>query len=188
MSRWLAGTVLGSLGIALAAFAGPVVAQGERWLQALAIDQPRERRPAPNFALPNPGGKTKKLERYRGDLIILNFWATWCRPCRAEMPALEALWQAYGDQGLTVIGVNVDRGGAGKVRAVAEELGITFPVLLDPDGEVRNRYKVTAFPQTYLIGRDGRFLGKAVGERDWASEAGHRLVRYFLEKGPRSTN
>lgn len=164
------------------ALSGLAMGQTGRWMQALQIEAPKERQPAPAFALPNLAGEKRRLETYKGNLIILNFWATWCQPCRAEMPALEALWREYRDRGLTVIGVNVDRGGAGSVRTMAESLGITFPVLLDPDGKVRNRYRVFAFPQTYLIGRDGKFLGRALGERKWDSEAGHQLIRHLLGK------
>ncbi|WP_176758766.1 TlpA disulfide reductase family protein [Thiohalorhabdus denitrificans] len=174
--------------ILLLAWAGSATGEAERWIQELNIDKPRTRVAAPDFALPGPEGEMRALERYEGDLILLNFWATWCKPCRDEMPALESLWQEYGDRGLTVIGVNVDRGGPDKVRAMAEKLGISFPVLLDPDGEVRNRYNVTAFPQTYLIGRDGRFLGKALGEREWASRAGHELIRHFLKRSGGAKN
>jgi peroxiredoxin len=151
---------------------------------ALEVEQPTERVQAPSFALPNLEGQERRLSRFQGDVVVINFWATWCKPCRDEMPALESLWQAHQEDGLTVIGINVDRQGPRGVRRMAKKMGVSFPVLLDPEGRVRNRYEVQAFPQTYLIARDGKFVGRALGERDWDSEPAHALIEQLLEKSP----
>ncbi|MBI2371121.1 MAG: TlpA family protein disulfide reductase, partial [Deltaproteobacteria bacterium] len=122
---------------------------------------------APNFSLPTPEGRGLRLSDLRGQVVALNFWATWCIPCRTEMPAMERLYRRYQAQGFTVLGVNYQEP-AKRVRAFMQELKLTFPTVIDPLGEVYEAYRIFALPTTYLIGRQGRFEGKIVGYRDWA--------------------
>jgi peroxiredoxin len=124
------------------------------------------------------------LHETRGRVTLVHFWATWCVACRHEMPLVERLWQRYRKDGLTVLGVNVDRGDADAVRAFAREYGMTFPVLLDRDGAARARYGVRALPLTYIIGRDGRIVGRIFGERDWSSPSAGTMIEALLQSEP----
>jgi thiol-disulfide isomerase/thioredoxin len=110
--------------------------------------------PAPDFTLKANGGGNLRLSEHRGEVILLNFWASWCGPCRQEMPLLEQLHQRYGQLGFSVIGVNVDQEPA-KAEQLLRDIPVSFPVLLDNDGSVSASYAVSAMPTTILIDRDG---------------------------------
>jgi len=150
------------------------------------IDLPRERVEAPAFGeapLVDTGGAEARLSDFRGQVVLVNFWATWCAPCREEMPSMERLYRRLGDRGLVVVAVSVDRGRAEKrVRQFAEKYGISFPVLLDANGEAADTYRVAALPTSYIIGRDGFLLGRAIGGREWDSPEVVRLFESILEK------
>jgi peroxiredoxin len=110
--------------------------------------------PAPPFVLADPSGRTVALEDLRGQVVLVNFWASWCGPCRAEMPLLDQAAQKYQAQGFQVLAVNVEED-ASTVRRFGEELKLGLPLLLDPSGEVHRAYNVQALPTSFLIGRDG---------------------------------
>ncbi len=112
--------------------------------------------------------------------MLLNFWGTFCVPCREEMPQLEALWQSFKDQGFTVIAIATDRGNAKEVERFVRETALSFPVVLDPDGKVRRNYEIIGLPTTYLIGRDGRFHGRVIGARDWANAEAKSMIQRLL--------
>jgi hypothetical protein len=99
------------------------------------------------------------------------------------MPALETLWQRYRERGLVVLAIAADRGDSRVVSDFAVNTGVSFPVLLDPDGVVRNRYEVVALPMSYLVGRDGRFSGRIMGTRDWNGPAGREVIETLLAGG-----
>lgn len=109
---------------------------------------------APDFTLETLKGGTETLSELRGQVVVINLWATWCPPCRAEMPALERVWNEYRDDGLVILAVN-EQEASSRVGAFVEELGLTFPVLLDRDGGVGARYRLRAYPTTLFVGRDG---------------------------------
>ena len=145
----------------------------------------------PEFSLRTPEGRTVSLAALRGKVVILNFWATWCRECRTEMPAFETLHRRFGARGLVVVGVNT-REGAPAAQSYARELGLTFPLVLDPDGTVTARFGVIGLPTTFLIGRDGRAVALAVGAREWTSATALDIAETLLadpagEAGPRGT-
>ncbi|WP_455235469.1 TlpA disulfide reductase family protein [Thiogranum longum] len=176
--RGLAGLLLG-VGLCAAALADATTTMDEQ-LRAMQIDVPRERLPAPAFELENVDGGRIGLQDYRGSLVLLNFWATFCKPCRDEMPAMQALSKEFSDRGLVVLAIAADRGNKKAVEVFVREHGIDFPVPLDPDGLVRKQYEIDALPTSYLIGRDGRFVGRAVGERQWHSEQSKSLILKLL--------
>jgi peroxiredoxin len=147
-----------------------------------AFDAPRERLLAPGFRLPDLGGTAVGLEDYRGKVVLLHFWATFCTPCLKELPTLEALWHRYRKRGLVILGIAADRGGADGVRKFAGATGVTFPVLLDPEGVVRNRYEVVALPMSYLIGRDGRFSARMLGSQEWHESRASDLIESLLRE------
>ena len=115
--------------------------------------------PAPDFRLPARSGEQVALSDLKGQVVMLNFWATWCGPCRQEMPHLEALHQRYSDLGFTLLGVNVEEDSSG-ADTFLEETPVTFPILFDPESEVSNAYEVVAMPSTVLVDRAGnvRFI------------------------------
>jgi len=111
--------------------------------------------PAPNFTLESRGGGTVSLEDFEGDVVMINFWATWCGPCRKEMPHLEALHQRYKDLGFTLLGINVEDDSKG-VERFLKDTPVSFDVLLDPANEVSGLYRVVAMPTTVIIDRAGQ--------------------------------
>lgn len=147
------------------------------------ITLPKQRLLAPAFQLPDLAASRVSLEDFRGKVVLVHFWATFCVPCLHEMPVLESLWQQYRDQGLVILGIAADRGSVAVVRDFTAKNGLTFPVLHDADGTVRNRYEVVALPMSYIVGRDGRISGRMIGSRDWASPEGHRIIGGLLESG-----
>lgn len=126
---------------------------------------------APAYAAVSLTGDTVRLADLRGRVVLLNVWATWCTPCIREMPALERLHQAHEAEGLSIVAVSVDAStpglGAADVERFVDDLGVTFTILLDPGGEIENRFRVSGLPMTYLIDRDGRIRLKIVGAREW---------------------
>jgi peroxiredoxin len=116
--------------------------------------------PAPSFTLQSRDGKTVSLADLKGQVVMVNFWATWCGPCRQEMPHLEALYERYNSLGFTLLGVNVEDNPEGAKKWLAENGPVTFPVLLDPKNQVSKLYKVVTMPTTVLVARDGtmRFI------------------------------
>jgi len=109
---------------------------------------------APDFTLETRDGETISLSDLRGQAVLLNFWATWCPPCRAEMPAIQSVYERYRDQGFTVLAVDVGEGDA-QVGAFVDEQGLTFPILMDRDANVSHRYQVRAMPSTFFIDPSG---------------------------------
>ncbi len=110
--------------------------------------------PAPDFALKSSSGENLRLSEYRGNVVMINFWATWCGPCRQEMPLLDDLYNRYQRVGFSLLGVNIDDDSRRAMRMV-EELGVSFPVLFDADKEVSKLYQVEAMPVTVLLDREG---------------------------------
>ena len=113
-----------------------------------------EGQPAPDFALKSSTGENMRLSEYRGDVVMINFWATWCGPCRQEMPLLDDLYARYNRVGFSLLGVNIDDD-SGRAMKMIEELGVNFPVLFDSRKEVSKLYNVEAMPVTVLVDREG---------------------------------
>ena len=113
-----------------------------------------EGRTAPDFALKSSTGENLRLSEYRGDVVMINFWATWCGPCRQEMPLLDELYTRYQRVGFNLLGVNIDDDSRRAMQMI-EELGVNFPVLFDAKKEVSKLYEVDAMPVTVLVDREG---------------------------------
>ena len=111
--------------------------------------------PAPDFALKSATGENLRLSEYRGDVVMINFWATWCGPCRQEMPLLDELYSRYQRVGFNLLGVNIDDD-AGRAMQMVDDLDVSFPVLFDTQKEVSKLYDVQAMPVTVLVDREGR--------------------------------
>jgi len=136
---------------------------------------------APDFTLNLLNGEETALRDYRGQVVMLNFWATWCAPCRKEMPEMQDLWQKFKDKGFVVLAISEDEGHEKRIKGFVKKLGLSFPILLDPQGEVSDRYKSTGLPTTFLIDRDGKVVATVVGLRDWGNAESVALIKSLLE-------
>jgi len=148
-----------------------------------AVPAPAERAAAPDWTLPNVGGGEAASGDFRGRVLVLNFWATWCTPCRRELPALQALHEALGDEGLAVVAVSVDGGDPDRVARFAGDHGVTFPVVHDPAEEVARRYAATAWPTTFVVDRSGHVVYGVAGAWDWSAPETRVALRALLTPG-----
>jgi peroxiredoxin len=136
---------------------------------------------APDFSLPAPDGRIVSLAQYRGAVVMVHFWATWCPPCVEEMPALQKLYDALKGRGFEVLAVSVDEDGPGSVTSFMQRNGLSFPVLLDPRRTVANRrYGTFKYPETYVIDREGVVRIKVIGSRDWSQPVNIDQVRALV--------
>jgi len=158
---------------------GGVVGGAAYWNRAASVprsdtflvSRPAEPIAAADLELLDLAGRTVRLRDLRGQVVLLNFWATWCGPCRDEMPALQTLARELGPRGLAVVGVNYKESKR-EVQTFVQEQKLGFPVLLDGTGQVAERYQVFALPVTVLVDRRGMVAGTVLGVRDWvASDA-----------------
>ena len=125
--------------------------------------------------------REKRLADYRGKVLMINVWATWCLPCRVEMPSIEALNKAYGPKGLKIVAVSIDDPGTdATIRAFVKQYGLTFEVLHDPKGRISDLYDVTGYPETFIVGRDGVIRKKLMSATDWNSPEARALVDRLL--------
>ncbi|MBI4526286.1 MAG: TlpA family protein disulfide reductase [Deltaproteobacteria bacterium] len=141
----------------------------------------KDQAPTPDFTLPNVEGKKVPLRDFRGKLVFLNFWASWCAPCREEMPAMERLYQEFKKKDFVVVAINVKDRRKDALDFV-NELKLTYPILFDPDGKVGLLYGAWGLPTTYLIGPRGEGLARAWGPAEWYSPGARELIRSVLEE------
>jgi cytochrome c biogenesis protein CcmG/thiol:disulfide interchange protein DsbE len=161
----------------------PAMGQPAGGLPALGLaGYPADTRP-PGFGAATVDGRPLSLESLRSRVILLNFWATWCLECRVEMPALEQLHRDYASRGLTVLAVNF-REAPGTVQRYARELGLTMPLLVDPAGAITKSYGVIGLPTSFLVGRGGRAVARAVGPREWTTVEARALIESLLREPP----
>ncbi|HMF50899.1 MAG TPA: TlpA disulfide reductase family protein [Candidatus Saccharimonadales bacterium] len=141
---------------------------------------------APEFILRDAGGGTSALVNYRGDLVLLNFWATWCEPCREEMPSIERLHRNFGSRGLTILAVN-QRENAAQVTKFLRANGLSFAAPLDGDGRVAESFRIYGIPSTFLIDANGQAIGLKSGPKDWATPEVIDAVRKLIGDSPRGS-
>ena len=126
--------------------------------------------------------QVRTLSDYRGKVVLLNIWATWCPPCREEMPSIQALHETFRARGFEVVAVSIDQAGdEQKIRDFVREYGLTFDVLHNPDGSIQQIYQTTGVPENFLLGADGTIRKKAYAQ-DWNSDANRALVRRLLDE------
>ncbi|OGW20583.1 MAG: thiol-disulfide oxidoreductase [Nitrospinae bacterium RIFCSPLOWO2_12_FULL_47_7] len=139
-------------------------------LKPFEVEYPAEAFIAPGFQMPSLSGGTVNLSEYRGKVVFINFWATWCATCKVEMPSMEKLYQRFKNRGFEMLTISVDKDRS-LIEPFMKEYNLSFPVLLDPDSQVAKRkYKTTGVPETFILNRDGIIVHKAIGPRDWATE------------------
>lgn len=136
---------------------------------------------APDFTLHQLSGPNLRLQEQRGRVVMLNFWATWCGPCRQEMPQLDKLYQKYRSAGFVLLGVNVDDD-ARNAAGVASRLGVSFPVLLDTDKQVSRQYELATMPSTVIIDRDGKVRWVHRGYREGFEQTYEQQIRQLLKE------
>jgi peroxiredoxin len=141
-----------------------------------------------DFILPDIQGQLVRLADLRGRPVLLNIWATWCYPCREEMPSMNALYKDYSAKGLAMVAIATDTGGKAVVAPFIQAHGLTFPVLLDPQNLVGTQLQVPGIPTSYLLDKWGRVIGLVTGARDWNSRKIRHLVEQLLaEEGGGTT-
>jgi cytochrome c biogenesis protein CcmG/thiol:disulfide interchange protein DsbE len=125
--------------------------------------------------------RQKQLADYHGQVMMINVWATWCLPCRVEMPSIEQLHKAYGPKGLKIVAISIDDPGTDSgIRAFAKQYGLTFEILHDPTGKIVDQYDITGYPETFIVGRDGVIRKKLMSATDWNSPEARALVDRLL--------
>lgn len=132
--------------------------------------------PAPNFTLPDLAGKMVSLADYKGKVVLLNIWATWCAPCVDEMPSMEKLHQELKDEPFVILAVSIDESGARVVLPFMKRHKLSFPALTDSAGTIKSLYQTTGVPESFIIDQAGRIVEEVIGPRDWAAEG---AIRYF---------
>ncbi|MBI3628808.1 MAG: TlpA family protein disulfide reductase [Candidatus Rokubacteria bacterium] len=168
----LASLVLGMLGPGLAIAQDP--------FKALDLIRPARVQVAKDFTTPSPDGKPVKLGDHPGKVIFLNFWATWCPPCREEMPAMERLYQRYKARGLVVIAVSVDSDIV-VVPPFVKQNKLTFPIGHDPKMALAERYGVRALPSSFLVDKKGNLAALAIGPRAWDTKPAYAVIESLLK-------
>jgi peroxiredoxin len=161
--------------------AAPAIAQTglDARLRAMGLVGYPANEQAPVFSAPMADGRRLALSGLRGNVVVLTFWATWCEPCRDDMKLLEVLQRDLGAGGLVVVGVNA-RESPAAIADFGRAHGLTFRLVQDVTGDVGRAYGVLGLPTTFVIGKNGRSVGRAVGTRDWTSNAARALFRVLL--------
>lgn len=142
---------------------------------------------APDFTLPDVDGKTLRLSTFRGKVVFLDFWASWCPACQFEMPTMEVVYQQFKDRGFVILAVSIEQGSQTMVKRAAlafrEQYGpLTFPLLLDPKQNVMDRYRVAFIPTHFYIDRKGRIRDKGVGPKDWRKPENRKVIEGLLHE------
>jgi len=162
-----------------------VVTFGIVWLQSAKYEPLTVGKEGPDFSLPNLDETTVRLSDYRGKVVFLNFWATWCKPCREEMPSMEVLYRNFERDGLVVLAISIDRVTTKKdIPPFIKSLNLTFPVLVDSWGQTDKRYKLMGVPETYIIDQQGILREKIIGPRDWTVLDNLQTITGLLKKNP----
>ena len=142
---------------------------------------------APDFHVMDlaSGDSVSLRDKYRGRVTLVNIWATWCVPCKIEMPAMQKVFQSLAPRGFSIAAVSIDEGSAEDVRRFGQDLGLSFDLLQDKSGAIQQAYQTTGVPESFLLNRQGVIVKRVIGAHDWASEANRALVERLLdEQGP----
>jgi len=137
---------------------------------------------APDFdAVQLPTGRPVKIEDYRGKVVLLNIWATWCPPCKVEMPSMEQLHRKLAGTDFRLVAVSVDEEDSTVVNKFVKDMGLTFEILHNRDGSIRRIYQTTGVPESFVIDRDGVIVKKVIGAADWGAPVNENLIRRLID-------
>ena len=156
--------------------------QEEFFRKAIELKSLAVGRPVPNFVFPGLDGKIVSLNDHRGKVVLVNIWATWCRPCVDEMPSMQKLYQEFKDEDFEILAVSIDTLGAKVVTPFMQKYQLTFPVLLDPQGTIKASYGATGIPESFIIDRQGLLVKKVIGAANWSSPEIFRFFSNLLQK------
>ena len=134
--------------------------------------------PAPDFTFPGLDGKKVSLSDYKGKVVLVNIWATWCKPCVDEMPSMEKLYHKFKGKNFEILAVSIDEPGLKAVAPFMKKYNLTFPALIDSEGAVKARYGITGVPESFIIDKQGILIKKIVGPVNWAAP---NIFRFFGE-------
>lgn len=162
-------------------FGLPVLAFASSERPAISPQVVRAGSPAPDFTLENMQGETVNLSQLRGKVVIVNFWATWCPPCRQEMPSMEVLHQTFKDDDLVLLAVNVEKSGRKAVAKFLQDSPYSFPILLDDKQQVQNLYSVFQYPASFIVDRNGIIVKKVIGAVHWMGGDIYNLLHFMLK-------
>lgn len=173
--------------VTLAAVAILTLAFGVVWMQSSKYEPLVVGMNAPDFNLPDLQGKSQRLSDYRGKVVFLNFWATWCKPCKEEMPSMQALWDNLKQEDFVMLAISMDRVTTKKdIPPFVESMKLAFPILTDSWGQTDNRYKLMGVPETYIIDQNGVLREKVIGPRDWSRAESITTIVQLLQKQRKS--
>jgi peroxiredoxin len=139
---------------------------------------------APDFCLEGLNGEKVQLKALKGRIIFLNFWATWCGPCKKEMPSMEVLYQQFKERNFVFLTISLDFGGQEPVRKFIENHRYQFPVLLDSSGKTLDLFEINKIPTTLIIDKNGKMIGRIIGPRNWSSPEFFSLIEQMLQDRP----
>lgn len=150
------------------------------------VDLTQDRPMSPDFELSDLNGNTVSLSSLRGKVVLVNFWATWCPPCREEIPSMELLYQSLHSEGVELLAINIEPNGPQAVATFMEHVSFSFPVLFDVDGTVRGKFGVSKYPETFIIDAEGVVREHVIGALDWNSSQMTTYLRSLVnaEKVP----
>ena len=161
--------------LTLLTFAASAAAVSTEELIRIGLQPLKEGTEIVDFELEDLSGATRRLSDFRGKVVLLNFWATWCGPCRFEMPSMEKLHQRLNAKGLEIVAVNLQEDRS-SVKQFVDEYGLSFPVLLDTTGRIGATYGARSIPTTYIVDREGFVIAGTIGTREWDTE---EYIRFF---------
>jgi len=165
-------------------FCPPAYSEEDGLFSKIGIQSIRDRKKAPYFCLDGLNGEKVQFNALKGKIIFLNFWASWCGPCKEEMPSIEVLYQHYEKRDFVFLTISVDYGSPEPVRKFIEKHRYRFPVLLDPAGKTLDLFEINKIPATLIIDKNGKIIGRVLGPRDWNSPEVFSLVEHLLNDTP----
>ena len=138
--------------------------------------------PAPDFTFPDLDGKEVSLSDFQGKVVFVNIWATWCPPCREEMPSMQKLYERFEGQDFEILAVSIDADGREAVAPFMQQMNLTFPTLLDPNEKIRSLYGITGVPESFIIDKNGILVERVIGPLDWATPKVFSFFENLLQK------
>ena len=154
----------------------------ERGARSRFIRPLQEGRPAPDFTFPDLDARKVSLSDFRGKVVLVNIWATWCPPCRDEMPSMQKLYERFKGERFEILAVSIDAEGQKAVAPFMRKMNLTFPALLDPKETIKPLYRITGVPESFIIDKDGIVVEKIIGPIDWAAPKVFLFFRDLIEK------